>query len=170
MCVLAGLGLTQAGWTAVLSIPKNVSSGSIRSAGLLPPVDQNACFAPASYDALRSLPAGLVLSTIDPGAHILAYTAHSALAAPYHRDTYGIRVALLGFEAPPDEARILIAEARPRYLTLCTTSPETHDIVARSPNGLAAQILAGELPPWLEAVPSSASPIRVFEVVPDLRR
>ena len=123
LCVLAGLGLTQAGWTFALSIPRSFASGPIRSARGLPPIDPDACFAPGSYDTLRGLPTGLVLSTIDPGAHILAYTAHSALAAPYHRDSYGIRVALLAFEAPPEAARALILGARVRYLALCTTSP-----------------------------------------------
>ena len=170
LCFLAGLGLTQAGWTSVLSVAQAFGPGPIPSAGLSTPIDPDACFAPASYDVLRELPAGLVLSTVDPGAHILAYTAHSALAAPYHRDSYGIRLALLAFEAPLEKARTLIVGARARYLALCTASPEVHEIVARSPNGLGAQILAGHLPPWLDTVPSGASPMKLFELVPDLRR
>ncbi len=170
LCVVAGLGLSQAGWTSVLSIPKSRASGPVRSAGLLPPVDPDACFAPASYDWLRDLPRGLVLSTIDPGAHILAYTAHSAIAASYHRDGYGIRVALLAFEAAPEDARAMIEKARADYLMLCTTSPETHEIVSRSPNGFGAQILSGHLPPWLEAVPSGQGPLKLFKIVDDLRR
>lgn len=169
-CFMAGLGLTQAGWTSALSMPRGFGPGPNHSARLLPAIDPDACFAPAGYDTLRGLPTGLVLSTVDPGAHILAYTPHSALAAPYHRDSYGIRVALLAFEAAPEEARTLIVGAHARYLVLCTTSPETQEIVARSPNGLGAQILAGQLPPWLEAIRSDASPVKVFEVVTDLRR
>lgn len=169
LCFVAGLGLTQAGWASVLSVPLSFGARQIRSAGVLPPVDPEACFAPASYETLRGLPTGPVLSTIDPGAHILAYTRHAALAAPYHRDTYGIRLALLVFEASPAEARALVLESGARYLALCLASPETHEIVARAPDGLGAGILAGRLPPWLEALPSGSGPLMLFRVAPDLR-
>lgn len=169
LCVLAGLGLTQAGWTSVLALPAAFGPAPSAGIGSLPPIDPEACFEPSSFEALRRLPAGLVLSTIDPGAHILAYTAHSALAAPYHRDAYGMRVALLSFGAPPEEARPLIQGAGARYLVFCTTSPEIHDFATRSPNGLAAQLLAGRVPAWLDSIASGDGPMRIYETAPALR-
>ena len=39
---------------------------------------------------LRSLPRGRVAGFVDAGPAILAYTPHSAIAGPYHRDAAGI--------------------------------------------------------------------------------
>ena len=160
LCTVTGLALTQAGWAAVLHrFPSPPGAAAAR------PVDPVACFAPAAYAGLGALPPGLVLSTIDPGSQILAYTAHSVLAAPYHRNGYGNRTALLFFDAGLDRARAIATAAGADYVVLCLTSPEVVEDAARRPDGVAAAVLNGEAPAWLRPLGGTAGPVRVFGLV-----
>ena len=112
------------------------------------------CFEPQAFDDLKTLPPGLVLSTIDPGSAMLAYTDHAVLAAPYHRNSYGNRVALLALNAAPQDALPLIRDSRARYLALCRTSNETIDSAKTNPGSLSAAVLDGRIPAWLTPLPS----------------
>ncbi len=105
-----------------------------------------------------------MLSTIDPGSQILAYTPHAVLAAPYHRNAYGNRLSLLAFDAEPDEARAMIAAAGVTEVVLCLTSPEVLDDVRQAPDGLAARLAGGQVPAWLSPVGSGVGPVRTFAV------
>lgn len=157
LCVLSGLALTQAGWAAA----SNLGPGAAGAAGART-VDPVACFAPEAYAGLGALPPGLVLSTIDPGSQILAYTHHAVLAAPYHRNAYGNRAALLFFDAGLAEARAIAAAAGADYLALCLTSPEVVEDAARRPDGVAAAVLGGAPPAWLRPLGPAEGPVRVF--------
>jgi hypothetical protein len=166
-CLLAGLLFTQAGWTAALpNIVMRRQQTPAPAVQGLPTVDPMACFAPDNFADLKALPKGLVLSTIDSGAHILAYTVHDVLAAPYHRDSAGIRLALLAFAATPQAARPMIAASGADSIALCTTSPEVHDVVRDHPEGLAAAVLRGAVPAWLSPVPQTHGPYRLFTLQP----
>ena len=167
LCVFSGLALTQAGWAAALprfaqAFDARPGSGS-DAAG--PRVDAAACFAPAGYEQLATLPPGLVLSTIDSGSGILAYTPHAVLAAPYHRNAYGNRLSLLAFDAEPEDAKAMILTAGVTDVVICLTSPEVIDDARRRPEGLAARLAAGDVPAWLQPVGSGAGPIRTFAVM-----
>lgn len=160
LCVLAGLGLTQAGWAALM--PMRPPGRGPHAAAAAHPADADACFAPAAYEALAGLPEGLVLSTIDPGSQILAYTHHAVLAAPYHRNAYGNRAALLFFDAGLDEARAIAGAAGVRYVVLCLASPEVLEDAARRPDGVAARVQGGAPPDWLRPLGPQDGPVRVF--------
>ena len=166
LCVLAGLALTQAGWAAAMSPLTHALDARAGSVAAASRVDAMACFAPAAYEDLAALPPGLVLSTIDPGSQILAYTPHAVLAAPYHRNAYGNRISLLAFDAEPDAAKAMIVAAGVTDIAICLTSPEVRDDVRRAPGGLAARLVAGDVPAWLRPVGSGTGPIRTFAVVP----
>ena len=156
LAVLAGMLGNGAGWHA-LALPFNRFGG-----GLAP--DPAMCFDPASYAALAALPSGLVLSTIDPGSTVLAYTSHTVLAAPYHRNTYGNRLSLLALAASTDAARPLITEAGVRYVALCRTSNETSETIARHPESLSADLIAGQIPDWLTPVGPPGQVFLLLEV------
>ena len=132
-------------------------------------IDPVACFEPANYATLAALPTGLVLSTIDPGSAILAATRHSVLAAPYHRNIFGIRTALLALNAPSTEAEALVRDAKADYVVLCRSSNETADSVTRYPDSLSADLLAGRTPPWLIPV-DTASLILLYRVASSASR
>jgi hypothetical protein len=77
------------------------------------------CQVARSFSGLAKLKPGLVVSEIDMGPLILAYTPHSALSAPYHRMAFGIRAAYdiladRGPEAPPR-----LGELGVSYIALC---------------------------------------------------
>ena len=65
----------------VESAPKPVASAT---ASTLPPSD---CRTPTSVARLKSLPDTLLLTHLNFGTFVLAYTGHSVTAAPYHRST-----------------------------------------------------------------------------------
>lgn len=166
VAILVGLCGNGAVWTA-LAVPAarlmaTRAPDPVRPAAGGP----QSCFQPAAYAALAALPPGLVLSTIDPGSVILASTPHSVLAAPYHRNQDGNRVALLAFEATPARAHALVDDARVTYLVLCRASPETADTAARAPGSLAAALLEPRIPAWLVPVGPQDGLVRIFDVVP----
>lgn len=165
LCVFSGLALTQAGWAAALPRLAQAFDARPDSSAAGPPVDAAACFAPAGYEHLAALPPGLVLSTIDPGSTILATTPHAVLAAPYHRNTYGNRFSLLAFDAKPEDAQAMVVKAGVTDIVICLTSPEVIDDARRAPEGLAARLVAGDVPGWLRPVGSGAGPIRTFALV-----
>ncbi|MEA2839156.1 MAG: hypothetical protein QOF41_486 [Methylobacteriaceae bacterium] len=124
------------------------------------------CLSPNAMAPLAALPPGLVLAPIDSGSHVLSETRHSVIAAPYHRDTAGIRLALEALLASPAAAENILRGSGAKYVMLC---PEMHQVEAlreRAPHGLAALIVAGEYPDWLAPVPLTNTPYRVFTLRP----
>jgi hypothetical protein len=165
LATLIGVFGNGAGWTALAArFEPAAESRTAKPPGVVAEGTPKSCFDPASYAALGAVPPGLVLSTIDPGSAILAYTKHSVLAAPYHRNIYGNRVSLLALAAPPDAARSLIWESHARYLALCRFSNETAETAHRHPDSLSASLLAGNTPAWLTPVGTGRETILLFRV------
>jgi hypothetical protein len=126
------------------------------------------CRRPADMAPLQALAPGRVLSLNDLGPTILYATEHSVFAAPYHRNRDGHRTMLDASLGNDDAARRAIAEAGVDYFAICPGAPE-HIIYARAaPSGLMARLGRGEVPDYLEAVPSDpAATLRVFRVRPE---
>ncbi|MEA2861588.1 MAG: hypothetical protein QOC72_3627 [Methylobacteriaceae bacterium] len=151
-CLTAGLCLPFSSIAYAIALPHDDAA----SAGTL------ACLAPKALAPLASLPPGLVLAPIDSGSHLLSDTMHSVIAAPYHRNSAGNRVALQAFLAAPDEAEKIVRNSDARYVMLC---PDMHQVEAlreRAPHGLAALLTEGRPPDWLQPVPLKDTPYRVF--------
>lgn len=113
---------------------------------------------------LASLPAGLVFATIDSGSHLLVHTPHSVLGAPYHRNNHGNRVVIDGFSAEGADAERIVTSAGARYVALCPGQVQAEALTSRNPNGLAAQLLAGRVPEWLEKVDVPSTPYLIYAV------
>jgi hypothetical protein len=151
-CLTAGLCLPFSSIAYAIALPHDDAA----SAGTL------ACLAPKALAPLATLPPGLVLAPIDSGSHLLSDTMHSVIAAPYHRNSAGNRVALEAFLASPDEAEKIVRNSDARYVMLC---PDMHQVAAlreRAPHGLAALLAEGRPPDWLQPVPLNGTPYRVF--------
>jgi len=125
-----------------------------------------ACLAPAAFAPLRSLPPGLVLAPIDAGSHLIIATPDKVLAAPYHRNNHGNRLALDTFMAAPDEAHAMAMEARITYVATCPGLTETEALAKRAPQSLAAALLANHPPLWLRPIEIANTPYRIFSVAP----
>jgi hypothetical protein len=125
-----------------------------------------ACLSPQALAPLATLTPGLVLAPIDSGSHILSETRHSVIAAPYHRNSRGNRVALEAFLASPDQSEKVVRASSAHYVMLC---PQMHQVEAlreRAPHALAALLAGGGYPDWLEPVPLAGTPYRVFTLRP----
>jgi hypothetical protein len=122
------------------------------------------CHASAAFAPLAVLPPGLILAPIDAGSHLLAFTPHSVLAAPYHRNNHGNKVALEAFLASPDNARTIVIASGAKYLAVCAGLGETSVLGERDPHDLASAITNGRIPDWLVPVSAANTPYKIFTV------
>ncbi|MDX7950897.1 hypothetical protein P7D22_06860 [Lichenihabitans sp. Uapishka_5] len=158
LAVVSGVMLGGSGWSAMAGLGARHGSGAAAAAR---PAD---CFDPAAFAGLAALPPGLVLSSIDPGSALLAYTGHTVLAAPYHRNTYGNRLSLLALAALPEASLPMLRQAGVRYLALCRASNETAETVATHPDSLSARLMAGQVPPGLTRLGGDRDTYLIWQV------
>lgn len=125
------------------------------------------CRLSANIRELAALPPGLIATDIFHGAHILALTPHSVLAAPYHRDMEGTIVAHNILAAPPDQARDVARRAGVTYIALCGPRPPDGLSDEERRRGLWAHLEVGAVPDWLDPVVSTIGhPFTVYRVRP----
>jgi len=159
--------------TALLLTPMAVSSGAIAVAygnglndadSFARPASRQ-CIQTASYESLKHLPAGLVVTDVSYGPYLLALTPHSVLAAPYHRLGQGIVAAQRALSAPPDEARAIIKETRADYVMICGPRPPDGLAEPARSRSLWGRLQAGAAPDWLTPLPGPG-PFAVYRVKP----
>lgn len=121
------------------------------------------CLTPQALAPLAALPQGRVLAPIDAGAHLLAFTPHSVLGAPYHRDNAGNRIVLDAMLATPAAARSIVEKSGATYVAICAGEDQMRVLAAHAPDGLAAVLRAGRIPEWLEPL-NLETPQKVFRV------
>lgn len=121
-----------------------------------------------SREGLRSLsawPATTLLTPLDIGSHMLAFTHHSVITTGHHRNITGTKIAVEAFTAPPDAARAIVAGSGARYLAFCAGENEVDHYSRLYPKGLMAALVAGHTPDWLEPVPMrSGEVIKVYRI------
>lgn len=113
---------------------------------------------------LAQLGPGIVFAPIDSGSHLLVHTSLSVIGAPYHRNNAGNRVVIDGFSAEGAEAERIVRGTGASYVAICPGQVQAAALTARSPEGLAAKLLADDPPTWLEPVHLPATPYKVFAV------
>jgi hypothetical protein len=123
-----------------------------------------ACQEPRNFAPMTELPPGLVFAPVNSGAHLLAHTAHSVLAAPYHRNSVGNRQVMEAFLAAPEAAYRLVAESGAIYFAYCPSLPQMGVFADREPQGLAAALLEDRIPDWLAPVQLVGSQYRLFTI------
>jgi len=119
------------------------------------------CLTSSAFAPLAQLSPGLVAAPLDAGSHMLVFTPHTVLAAPYHRDNIGNRAWFDAMLATPDKARGILAAHHVTYVMTCAGLKETNALAKRAPKGLAAALLANQVPDWLKPLPSPG-PFHVF--------
>jgi hypothetical protein len=122
-----------------------------------------ACLRPQAFTTLAALPPARVMAPIDLGSHILLFTPHSVVAAPYHRDQQGLLDALHFFDGPIGAARGILAARSIGLVVVCPAMAEFSGVVAAAPDSFAGLFAKGELPAWLAPVPASG-PLRHYRV------
>lgn len=137
----------------------NKDSAGLYTAGPL------SCSGLGGVSALAGLAPGLVLSHIDLGPAILAGTPHSILAAPYHRNVDGNRIAFDILLGDDKTARRILRERNVTYVAICPGAPERFNLRSVAPDGLSERLARGDIPAYLEPLTTDPkAPLRVFRV------
>lgn len=128
----------------------------------------SACELHRSAAKLDALPTGTLFVPLDMGGHLLLDTRHSVVASSHHRAADGMRRVIAGFIAAPDAAHAEVIASGADYLALCSDSGEVAVYRAAGGEGsLAADLMRGEAPGWLEPVALDTPPtLKVWRVVP----
>ncbi|MEM5471162.1 hypothetical protein WNZ14_05435 [Hoeflea sp. AS60] len=150
---------------ALLSMAINKVSGE--EVGSLPMQEENICTDAAAMEALAREPAGVVAGPSNLGSHILRFTPHRVLAAPYHRNQGGMLTELHAAIATPKDAVKFLRGAGVTVVAFCKSDPQVRSISKKSPDGFYAQLGKGIVPVWLEPVPGTqGQPLELFRVKP----
>lgn len=125
------------------------------------------CYTAGAYAFLSRQPPGLTVSEIDLGPFVLAHTASSALAAPYHRMSRGVMAMRAIETAPADgEAQVLARAAGASYLLECRVHANHSDRDNLGPDTLQRRLDRGLPPAWLERVSPPGQALEVYRPRP----
>lgn len=134
----------------------------------LPVREQSSCTDRTAMAPLADEPEGVVAGPSNLGAHILRFTTHRALSAPYHRNQGGMLTELHAAMAAPGNSVKFLRGAGVTILAYCRSDPQTGNVIAVAPEGLYAELAKGNVPDWLEPLPATASaPLQLYRVLPD---
>ena len=115
-------------------------------------VATGACDVYGNAPLLAKLETGTVLAPLDLGPAILLDTEHSVVATGHHRAAEAMGDVIRTFTSPAYKARPIARAHRADYLALCTDMTEARLYAHEAPDGLAAALMEGDTPDWLERV------------------
>lgn len=157
----AGLGVAALTTGVVLTLPPVAVATSDPGAAA-----RRACIMPAAFTELAAMPKTNVMAPVDLGSHILAFTPHAVVAAPYHRAQRGVRAAFDFFNGPIGEAREILRDRGVTLVVICPAMPEVRGQPDAAADAFAKLFAAGTLPGWLTEVSAPGAVLRVFRVGP----
>lgn len=124
------------------------------------------CLLPEAFSDLAALPPERIMAPIDLGAHLLLYTPHEVVAAPYHRNQQGVRDAFRFFNDSIADARTILDARGIGLVVICPGMPEVSGLSSRASDSFAVLFAEDRLPAWLREVSLPDSPLRVYAVLP----
>ncbi|MDR3471645.1 MAG: hypothetical protein P4M09_08145 [Devosia sp.] len=124
------------------------------------------CFMPEAFAPLARLPAARVMAPVDLGSHVLLFTPHSVVGAPYHRNQAGVRDTFRFFNDPIAAARQILAARGVTLVVVCPGMPELRGQSDAAPDAFVKLFAKGTLPAWLKPVSAPGDVLGVYEVVP----
>lgn len=133
--------------------------------------DAQGCASPAALDAMKAVPAMVLLNHFSIGAQVLQRTDHSVLAAAYHRNAGGTMAMINAMRSSPDSARTLVSNTRADHVLVCPSLPEGRFYMRNAMPGvapedtLAGRLQAGRPPDWLEPVDIGATPLKLYRII-----
>lgn len=127
--------------------------------------ERESCEKAEDYGRLAAMPAQGVLVISNLGAPVLRHTPHRVLAGPYHRNVDGNLAALDAFTGPIDRAAAVAKQNGMMILAFCRGNGETRLLARQAPEGLLADLLAGNVPSWLEILPETRDlPLQLYRI------
>lgn len=153
MLFTLALTLRNAVAPAAASPPSDVAAAAAGS-------PQLACTRQSDLRPLAVVPAGLVVTHNDIGAHLAVATPHRALAGPYHRIPAAIIAnhRILSAADPRETARALAA-ADVDYILTCRPMDAAQIARPGWERSLLASLAAGDAPDFLVPVPLQNAPL-----------
>lgn len=109
------------------------------------------CGISAAPLALKDGPPGKALVPLDVGAIVLLDTRQSVLATAHHRAAK-LGTVIRAFTADPENARAIVEGEGIDTVALCPSLGEPQNYAHDAPGGLAAALIGGRAPAWLEPV------------------
>ena len=156
----AGLGLALlTGLALTITSPSEPEPNATARA----PTEAN-CRQPAAFATLAALPPARVMTPIDLGSHLLLFTPHSVVAAPYHRDQDGVRDTFRFFNDPIEQARQILATRGVSVVVICPAMIELRGLPDAAPDSFVKLLPEGKLPTWLTETTPPGSVLRTFSV------
>jgi len=147
------------GLVTILVAPGNGASDSSA-------ITDRKCLLPSAFADLAGLPPERVMAPIDIGSHILAFTPHSVVAAPYHRDQQGLLDTFHFFNGPIAEARDILAARGIGLVVICPAMAEVRGYVNHTPDSFITLYAEHRLPAWLVDQSLPDSPLKIYAVTP----
>lgn len=121
------------------------------------------CNRESEFAILAGLEPGLVMHDVDTGPGLVVFTRHDGIGGPYHRNGKAILEMLDFFETDEARARAIAAARGIGYVAFCE-DVEIADAESLRSATLAAQILSGREPGWLERVSPRVERLHVYRV------
>jgi len=149
----------------VLLVTMPFANKAAASSGPATPSDA-ACRMPAAFAPLAKLPPARVMTPVDLGSHLLLFTPHSVVAAPYQRDQAGVLDAFHFFNHPIAEARQILASRGVTLVVVCPQMPEMNGQPDAAPDSFVKLFAAGKLPDWLTPISAPGDVLKVFRAAP----
>ena len=116
------------------------------------PSAQFVCDIPKAGPALGALAPATIFAPIDNGPILLLHSRHKVVATAHHRAPQALHDVIAAFTADPAKAEAIVRGRRARYVAICPGLPEAAIYREAAPQGLMAQLSAGQAPSWLEPV------------------
>ncbi len=121
------------------------------------------CNKQSEYAQLASLAPGLVMSDIDSGPAMLVFTAHTVVGGPYHRNDRAILDIIDFFETDTAKALQVAQSRKIAYVAYCEDVKPLEEKLKDS-TALAAMILQGKEPTWLQRISQPNARMHLFKV------
>jgi hypothetical protein len=125
------------------------------------------CLVPSAFADLAALPPERIMSPIDLGAHLMLYTPHEVVAAPYHRNQQGVRDAFRFFNDPIADARAILDTRGIGLVVLCPAMAELRGLPSRAEDSFVNLYAEDRLPNWLKDVSLPDSALKIYAVLPE---
>jgi hypothetical protein len=122
------------------------------------------CTSRETLTALDRLDTGTFAAPMRLSAYLIGGTQHRSLAGPYHRNASGNRALAEFFLSTPEDARYQASLWTIDYVALCPTPTGGLPPALLKAGGLAAHLLNGAAPDWLQPVSLIGSDLLVWRV------
>jgi len=130
---------------------------------------KNDCLQPDAFADLASLLPTRIMAPVDLGAHILLFTPHAVVGAPYHRNERGLIDSFNFFNIAIDDARQILVEREISLVVICEYLPEMNGFADAANDSFVRLFAKDALPDWLVDITLPGSILQIYQVSPLLK-